>query len=182
MRGEGFESRQGQDIFLFHHRIQPGSGVHPASYPMGTRDSFLGLKGSGREADHSPPFSVEVKNAWSYTSTPPISPHDNFTFTFTSRLIPGCTFKTATSVSFQTTPIRHSYYSHLIWRKPLLLNQMLSCHLKTEKASIRNVVRVCVCVVQTTATSKENSHIMTLGQGWASVFTCTSDVAISGRW
>jgi hypothetical protein len=24
----------------------------------------------GREADHSPPSSAEVKNAWSYTSTP----------------------------------------------------------------------------------------------------------------
>jgi hypothetical protein len=28
-----------------------------------------------READHSPPFSAEVKNAWSYTSTPPIRLH-----------------------------------------------------------------------------------------------------------
>jgi hypothetical protein len=26
----------------------------------------------GREADHLPPSSAEVKNAWSYTSTPPI--------------------------------------------------------------------------------------------------------------
>jgi hypothetical protein len=25
----------------------------------------------GREADHSPPSSAEVKNAWSYASTPP---------------------------------------------------------------------------------------------------------------
>jgi len=30
----------------------------------------LGVKRSGREADHSPPSSAEVKNAWSYTSTP----------------------------------------------------------------------------------------------------------------
>jgi len=28
-----------------------------------------------READHSPPSSVEVKNTWSYTSTPPIRLH-----------------------------------------------------------------------------------------------------------
>jgi len=27
---------------------------------------------SGREADHSPPSRAEVKNAWSYTCTPPI--------------------------------------------------------------------------------------------------------------
>jgi len=26
----------------------------------------------GREADHLPPTSVEVKDAWSYTSTPPM--------------------------------------------------------------------------------------------------------------
>jgi len=24
-----------------------------------------------RDVDHSPPFSAEVKNEWSYTSTPP---------------------------------------------------------------------------------------------------------------
>jgi hypothetical protein len=32
----------------------------------------LGVKRPGREADHSPPTSAEDKNAWSYTSTPPI--------------------------------------------------------------------------------------------------------------
>jgi hypothetical protein len=30
----------------------------------------LGIKRPGREADHSPPSSAEVKNTWSYTSTP----------------------------------------------------------------------------------------------------------------
>jgi hypothetical protein len=29
-----------------------------------------GRKWPGCEADHSPPSSAEVKNAWSYTSTP----------------------------------------------------------------------------------------------------------------
>jgi hypothetical protein len=32
----------------------------------------LGVKRPGREADHSSPSSAEFKNAWSYTSTPPI--------------------------------------------------------------------------------------------------------------
>jgi hypothetical protein len=36
-------------------------GAHPASYPMGTRASFPGVKQPGREADHSPPSSAEVK-------------------------------------------------------------------------------------------------------------------------
>jgi hypothetical protein len=31
---------------------------------------FLGVKRPGREAIHSPPSSVEVKNAWSYASPP----------------------------------------------------------------------------------------------------------------
>jgi hypothetical protein len=35
----------------------------------------LGVKRPGREADHSPPTSAEVKNAWSYTSTPTIRFH-----------------------------------------------------------------------------------------------------------
>jgi hypothetical protein len=30
-----------------------------------------GVKRQGREADHSPPTSAEVKNTWIYTSTPP---------------------------------------------------------------------------------------------------------------
>jgi hypothetical protein len=30
-----------------------------------------GVKRMGREADHWSPASAEVKNAWSYTSTPP---------------------------------------------------------------------------------------------------------------
>jgi hypothetical protein len=35
----------------------------------------LGVKRPGREADHSPPSSAEVKNAWNYTSNPPIRLH-----------------------------------------------------------------------------------------------------------
>jgi hypothetical protein len=47
--------------FSLHHHVQNGSGAHPASYPMGIRDSFLGVKRRGRAADHSPPSSAEVK-------------------------------------------------------------------------------------------------------------------------
>jgi hypothetical protein len=32
----------------------------------------LWVKVPGREADHSPPSSAEVKNAWSYIPTPPV--------------------------------------------------------------------------------------------------------------
>jgi hypothetical protein len=44
-----------------HHRFQNGSGAHPASYPMGTRDSLLGVKRPEHKADYSPPSSAEVK-------------------------------------------------------------------------------------------------------------------------
>jgi hypothetical protein len=33
--------------FSLHHRVQNGSGAHPASYPMGTRGSFLGGRAVG---------------------------------------------------------------------------------------------------------------------------------------
>jgi hypothetical protein len=33
--------------FSLHHRVQNGSGVHPASYPMGARGSFLWGKAAG---------------------------------------------------------------------------------------------------------------------------------------
>jgi hypothetical protein len=33
--------------FSLHHRVQNGSGAHPASYPMGTRGSFPGGKAAG---------------------------------------------------------------------------------------------------------------------------------------
>jgi hypothetical protein len=54
------------------YRVQNGSGAHPASFLMRSRGSFSRVKRSGDEADHSPPSSAEVKNAWSCTSTPPI--------------------------------------------------------------------------------------------------------------
>jgi hypothetical protein len=53
------------------YRVQTGSAAHPASYPMGIGGSFPEVKQTGREADHSPPSSAEVKKEWSYTSTLP---------------------------------------------------------------------------------------------------------------
>jgi len=41
--------------------VQTGSGVHPASYPVGTGVLSLGLKRPSREANHSPSSSAEVK-------------------------------------------------------------------------------------------------------------------------
>jgi hypothetical protein len=40
-----FPTRAGN--FSLHHRVQTGSGVHPASYLMGTRGSFPGGEAAG---------------------------------------------------------------------------------------------------------------------------------------
>jgi hypothetical protein len=56
----------------FHLYIssRPALGSTPTSYKMGTGGSFPGVKRQGREADHSPPTSAEVKKMWIYSSTP----------------------------------------------------------------------------------------------------------------
>jgi hypothetical protein len=52
--GYGLEDRTSRVRFLagagnfsLHHRVQNGSGTHPASHPMGTRGSFPGGKAAG---------------------------------------------------------------------------------------------------------------------------------------
>jgi hypothetical protein len=61
----GFESRQGL-----------GTASRPTLEPTQLLIQWvpgalsLGVKRAGREADHLPPSSAEVKNAWIYTSTP----------------------------------------------------------------------------------------------------------------
>jgi len=59
----GFDSLQGREgIFSLRHRVQTGSGAHPASSPRGTGDSFLGSKVA--EAWSWPPLSsADLKNA-----------------------------------------------------------------------------------------------------------------------
>jgi hypothetical protein len=62
--------------FSLHNFVQNGSGTHSASYLKNSRGTLsLGVKWPEREADHSPPSGTDVKNAWSYTSTPPIGFH-----------------------------------------------------------------------------------------------------------
>jgi hypothetical protein len=62
--------------FLFLRQlVKTDFGVHPASYPMRTGALSPGVKRPGRKDNHSPPSSAEVKNAWSYVTTPPIHLH-----------------------------------------------------------------------------------------------------------
>jgi hypothetical protein len=46
-RGSRVRVPAGAGNFSLHHRVQNGSGTHPASYLMGTRGSFLGGKAAG---------------------------------------------------------------------------------------------------------------------------------------
>jgi hypothetical protein len=74
--GYGLEARVRfpavQDFSLLHS-VQIGSGAHPASHPMSTGGSFAGGKAAGREVDHSPPSSAEVKKGGPMPSLPHIT-------------------------------------------------------------------------------------------------------------
>jgi hypothetical protein len=66
-----FDSWQGQGIFLF--ATMSRLALEPTQTPIHWVPGvlFLEVKWPGCEADHLPPSSAKVKNAWSYTSTPP---------------------------------------------------------------------------------------------------------------
>jgi hypothetical protein len=49
--------------YSHRHIVQTASAAHPALYPIGTGDLFRVVKRPGREAEHSPVSSAEVKNA-----------------------------------------------------------------------------------------------------------------------
>jgi hypothetical protein len=46
-RGSRVRFPAGAGNFSLHHRVQNDTGAHPASYPMGTRVSFPGIKSAG---------------------------------------------------------------------------------------------------------------------------------------
>jgi hypothetical protein len=71
----GFNSRQGLRIFLFTPASRTALGPTQPHIQWVAGVPFLGVKRPGREDDHSPPSSAEVKKAWSYTTTPPIRLH-----------------------------------------------------------------------------------------------------------
>jgi hypothetical protein len=50
----------------FEHTVQTPQGGYSASHPP----VFPGILRPGREADHSPSSSAEVRDTWSYASIP----------------------------------------------------------------------------------------------------------------
>jgi hypothetical protein len=71
----GLKSQQGLGIFLFTttSRLALGPTQPPIQWVSGALS--LEEKWPGCEADHSPPPSAEVKNVWSYISTPTVHLH-----------------------------------------------------------------------------------------------------------
>jgi hypothetical protein len=69
-QGGGSSSPGRVKTFSILHIVKTDSGVRPTTYKMGTGGSFSRVKRQGRETDHSPPTSAEVKKMWNYTSTP----------------------------------------------------------------------------------------------------------------
>jgi hypothetical protein len=61
----GFRSPTEAEKFSSNICVQTGSGAHPASYTLGIGDSFpRGKAWLGRDADHSPPSSAEIKKEY----------------------------------------------------------------------------------------------------------------------
>jgi hypothetical protein len=80
----------GAENFSLHHHVQTSSGNHPASYPVGTRGSFPGVKAAG--AWSWPLISIYYRNQRMHGSLPPfpnyvfmawclLKPRDNLTLT-----------------------------------------------------------------------------------------------------
>jgi hypothetical protein len=90
-RGSRVRFPAGAGNFSLHHRVQNGSGAHPASYPMGTRGSFFGGKAAG--AWNWPLTSIYCRGQRMRGAIPPLPQYafmawclvkkhrDNFTFT-----------------------------------------------------------------------------------------------------
>jgi hypothetical protein len=62
----GFDSGKGYGIFLFATASRPALGSNQPP-----NQCVPGIKRPGREVDHTPLPSAEVKNTWSYPSIPP---------------------------------------------------------------------------------------------------------------
>jgi hypothetical protein len=66
----GFESRQGQEIFLFSAVFTPALGPTRPPIKWVPRPDSSGVKRQKLEADDQPPSSTEVKNGGAILSLP----------------------------------------------------------------------------------------------------------------
>jgi hypothetical protein len=63
-------SSPGRGLELFTTASGPALGPTQPPIQRVREALYRGVKRPGSETDHSPPSSAEIKNAWSYTSTP----------------------------------------------------------------------------------------------------------------
>jgi len=85
-------------------KVHTDPGAHQASYSVGT-GVFTGVKRSGCVVDHSCPFSVVVKNEWSYTSTPSVCRHGVTGTTLCSFPLNWCLFYSGSIIEVIVTDI-----------------------------------------------------------------------------
>jgi hypothetical protein len=69
-RGSEIRFPAGTGNLSLHNRVQTVLGPTPPHIQWKPGALSLGIKQPVREADHLPPSSAKVKNAWSYNSTP----------------------------------------------------------------------------------------------------------------
>jgi hypothetical protein len=74
LEGPGIESRWGEIFRTYSDRLRGQPSLLYNGYRV-----FPGVKAAGRDTDHTPPSSAEVKKELSYTSTHPMSPPDPVT-------------------------------------------------------------------------------------------------------
>jgi hypothetical protein len=126
----GFDSWRGLGIFLFTAASRTALGPTQPLIQWVLGVLSLGIKWPGREADHSPPSSAEVKNGWSYTSIPQcafmawclVKHRDNFTFT----LIFQWNLNMKDNYMTYRDEIKCSHYPLKYWIKECITNVVLN--------------------------------------------------------
>lgn len=95
-------SWQGREIHFFSQGYRPTFGVHLVSCSVATGSSFSKINRPQPDADHSPPYNIEVKNKRGYTFSPPY------------------VFVACTGMSLLTTPVFY-FQPHLCFPSDLFL-------------------------------------------------------------
>jgi hypothetical protein len=156
----GFDSQQGQwrDFFSPRRRVRTDSWGSLGLLSSGYRGKgiSLGVKRPGRDADNSPLSSAEVKNVWSYTSTPLyvfmawywVKHGDKFAFTFTFK------FKQPS----QFCQDSQFFGGNTCWKGPC----QSPGKVLLDDIGIQKCVRVCVCVFNVWILKVTTSPIITI--------------------
>jgi hypothetical protein len=95
-------------FFSLRHRARPVLRPIQPPIQLVPRDITPGIKLPGSETDHSLPYSAEVKNAWSYTSTPQ--------YTFMTWCLTGYVFTAWCFVKYKDNFTFHLYG---LWSRPI---------------------------------------------------------------